>query len=416
MNDLTKTSVFIILFFSLFLSDYNLKAQTYPCFLYGSIKTVDGNMYEGSIRWNNEEVFLTDMFNSEKIENPYMKYLDDQPKTVEYKRKNRTSWYRIEYPNNGQYGSKSTYARKFECRFGDINSISVTGSESVNLELKTGKFINLKGGSNDLGTQIWIKDHELGLVKIDWNRIDVVHFFRPEKEVVENFGDPIYGKITTTIGEFTGFIQWDHDERLLQDHLDGSSNDGKLSIPFTKIRKIQKAEQGSVVTLQSNRELNLSSSNDVTHTNRGIVVTIPQVGSIDFTWKHFLSLEIIPLPTESVSCFSEFVESKRLYGRLSTKQNKIFEGIIVYDMDEAMDAEILNGLNDKLSFSIPFRNVKKITPKSYSYCLVELKNGQQLFLGDQTDVSGRNSGVIIFTESDKYEVVAWEDINEIEFR
>ncbi|NOU61333.1 hypothetical protein [Marinifilum caeruleilacunae] len=413
MEYLIKIVLFFSLFFSLLLNALGLGAQNYPCYLYGSITTVDGDVYEGPIRWNDEEVFLTDVFNSQKIENPYLKYLDEEkPQIVEYKKRRRTSWYRVEYSNGS---TNQSLIRKFECRFGDINSISVTGSESVNLELKTGKFINLKGGSNDVGNQVWIMDHELGLLKIDWNRIDVVNFFRPENQIQENFGNPIYGKITTTIGEFTGFIQWDHDERLLQDKLDGLSRDGDMNIPFAKIKEIKKQENGSLITLQSGRELHLKSSNDVSRSNRGIIVTIPQVGRIDFTWKHFLSLEIIALPQNVVNCFSEFKDSERLYGKLTTKEGKTFEGVIVYDLDEAMDSEVLNGLNDKLEFSIPFRNVKKITPKAYNYCLVELKSGQNLYLGDQTDVSGKNAGILIFTGNDQYEIIDWDDLEEIEF-
>jgi hypothetical protein len=318
----------------------------------------------------------------------------------------------VEYRDEQSY---SAFNRKFECRFGDIKSISITGRESVNLELKTGKFINLSGGSNDVGNLVWIMDHELGLLKIDWNRIDVVNFYSPEKQPVENFGEPIYGKITTTIGEFTGFIQWDHDERLLQDKLDGVSRDGDIDIPFTKISKIRKEENGSRITLLSGRSLLLKSSNDVSRNNRGIIVTIPNVGRIDFTWKHFLSLDLLPLPQSAMTCFSEFNDSERLYGKITNYEGETFEGVIVYDLDEAMDSEILNGFNDELEFSVPFRNVRKIIPKAYNYCLVELKSGQNLFLGDQTDVSGKNSGILIFTGNDNYKIFDWEDIQKIEF-
>lgn len=66
------------MFFTILLSALGIKAQNYPCYLYGSITTVDGDVYEGPIRWNDEEVFLTDVFNSEKIENPYLKYIKEE--------------------------------------------------------------------------------------------------------------------------------------------------------------------------------------------------------------------------------------------------------------------------------------------------------------------------------------------------
>ena len=414
MKYLSKALVFFFLVINFQFGGLNLNAQSYNCYLYGSITTVDGDVYEGPIRWNDEEVFLTDVFNSEKIENPYLKYLDKEIRDDKYAGK-RKSRYGFEV-SRGNYRDVqyAKYIRKFECRFGDIASISVTGEKSVNLELKTGKFINLSGGSNDLGNKVWVLDNELGLMKIDWNRIDVVNFFRPSIKPVENFGEPIYGKITSTIGEFEGFIQWDHDERLLRDKLDGWSRDGDISIPFSKISKIQKIERGSRITLPSGRQLELKSSNDVTRNNRGIIVTIPEVGRIDFTWDHFLSLELMPIPQNVVTCFSEFKDSDRLYGKITTHNDKTYEGVIVYDLDEAMDSEILNGLNDKLDFSIPFRNIKKIEPKSYNYCLVELKNGENLFLGDKTDVSGKNLGILIFTGSEEFQFLKWEDVKVLE--
>nr|WP_320118441.1 hypothetical protein [uncultured Marinifilum sp.] len=404
MNYLYK----IVLSFFLFLSVSGLKSQTYNCNLYGSITTVDGDIYKGPIRWNDEEVFLTDIFNSQKIENPYLKYLGNKDRSGnDYKRSNR--WF------NDEASQSSRYARKFECRFGDIKSLSVTGYESVNLELNTGKFINLSGGSNDLGNSVWILDHELGLIKVAWNRIDLVNFFTPDVQATESFGDPIYGKITSTIGEFEGFIQWDHDERLLSDKLDGRSKDGDVNIPFDRIKKIQKTKYGSLISLSSGREFELKNSNDVTSQNRGIIVTISGVGRIDFTWKHFLSLELLPIPKGKINCYSEFKKTERLYGKVTTTKNDVYEGVIVYDLDEAMDSEILNGLNDNLEFSVPFKNIKKIEPKSYDYCLIELKTGENLYLGDQTDVSSTNAGVIVFKGENEYQLIKWTNIKLIEF-
>ena len=389
-------------------------AQTYQCYLYGSITTVDGDIYKGPIRWNDEEVFLTDVFNSSKESNPYLKYINgnDDEEHRSYYRRGR--WY-DRYSDGARGTVNSKYDRKFECRFGDIKSISVTGRESVSLELKSGKFINLSGGSNDVGSRIWILDHELGLIKLDWDRVDVVDFYLPEKEMSEKFGNPIYGKLTTTKGEFTGFIQWDHDERLLKDKLDGKSRDGDVAIPFDKIKSINKIEGGCRVKLHSERNLELSGKNDVNRDNRGIIVTIPGVGRIDFPWKHFLSLDLTPFPESVAKCYSEFPESERLYGKITSTKGETFEGVIVYDLDEAMDSEILNGLNDKLDFSIPFRNIKIIQPKAYNYCLVELKNGEKLYLGDQTDVSDSNAGILIFTGENHYEFFKWKQIESIEF-
>jgi len=388
------------------------------CMLYGSITTVEGQKYEGPIRWGNEEVFLSDIFNSEKISNPYLKYLNKSNFKENYKsssRSNSDNWVNISVNHSRQNDHSNYYSRKFQCRFGDIKSITVTGRERVSLELKSEKFINLRGGSNDINTRVSIIDHELGLLKLDWNRIDFINFFRPDRESIDSFGKGIYGKLLTTQGEFTGFVQWDHDERLLDDKLDGKSSDGDLKIPFGKIKSIKKIEQACLVRLKSGRELKLSGTNDVNRNNKGIIMNLPNIGRADFHWKHFVSFEILDDVDPQKLCDTSFPESERLYGKVHTKSGRVFEGIIVYDLDEAMDSELLNGYNDDIKFSIPFRNIATIKPMANDYASVELISGEKLFLGDQADVSYKNAGILIFTSSEEYHILKWDELDKIVF-
>lgn len=396
MKFITKLALFFILFIKMLSVSLTAQSQQYQSFLYGSITTTDSITYTGAIRWDEEEVFLTDIFNASKTENPY----------IEYVNKLSSPQNPLSYPIGN---------RGFQCQFGDIASITVTGLNSAIVELKNQKFIAVRANSNDIGNTVQIMEQELGLLNIDWNKIKEVKFFPPKTFDVENFGNPIYGKITTSVGEFTGFIQWDKDERLLSDKLDGYSAKAKLSIPFSKISNIQKIKQGVNVTLISGRQVVLKNTNDVTSINRGIVVTIPNVGRIILDWKHFLSANITAFPKKFTNCYNLFPATKRLAGTICTKANQQIKGIIIYDLDEAMDAEILDGLNDHLQFEIPFRNIKKIETKSYDYCLVELKKGNKLYLGDQTDVSDKGMGFLIFTGGDKYQYYQWNEIKWIEF-
>ncbi|RUT73564.1 hypothetical protein [Ancylomarina longa] len=416
MGYLIKILLFFFLFLKLLCNSFELNAQNYSCDLYGSITTVDSVVYTGAIRWNNEEVFQTDFFNSRKESNAYLKYLDplEHQKTRVKSRKNYWAGFKfVRESNDNDWQTK--YSRKFQCRFGDIKSITVTGRESVDLELKTGKFIQLKGGSNDLGTQIWILDKELGLLKIDWERINVINFFTCSDNNCQYFGNPIYGKLISTKGEFVGFIQWDHDERLQTDFLDGRSVDGEVSIAFSNILSIQKLKEGCRVMLKSGRELDLIGKNDVNNNNRGVIVDIPGVGRVDFSWEHFLSLKLMPLPEKIAGCMDQFPNSQRLYGTVYSNAGRIYKGIIVYDLDEAMDSEILNGYNDKIEFFLPFRNIKIIEPKAFNYCMVELKTGQKLYLGDQADVSEQNAGILVFTGINEYSFLQWNEIKRIDF-
>ena len=386
------------------------------CMLYGSVTTIEGKTYEGPIRWGNEEVFLSDLFNSEKVSNPYLKYLNKSNFKTNYKsssRSNNGDWVNVSI--NTKRNNSDYLGRKFQCRFGDIKSITITGRTSVNLELRSEKHINLNGGSNDINTRISVLDNELGLLSLNWNKIDVIQFFRPTQKTSDSFGQGIYGKLTTTQGVFTGFVQWDHDERLLDDKLDGKSSDGDLKIPFKKIKNITKLDNNCLVKLISGRELKLYGTNDVNSSNKGIIMNLPNIGRADFHWKHFISFEILDEVAPESLCDTSFPDSERLYGKIITKSNEEFEGVIVYDLDEAMDSELLNGYNDDIKFSIPFRNIESIKPMANDYAAVVLKSGEKLFLGDQTDVSYKNAGVLIFTSSEEFNIFKWDDIEKIIF-
>ncbi|MGZ2370746.1 hypothetical protein ACXR6G_13275 [Ancylomarina sp. YFZ004] len=386
------------------------------CMLYGSITTINGKTFEGPIRWGDEEVFLSDIFNSEKTSNPYIKYLNKSNFKTDYKsssRSNNKDWINISVKNKRQ--NTNYLARKFQCRFGDIKSITITGRESVNLELKSEKYINLRGGSNDINARISILDIELGLLSLNWNKIDVIKFFRPAQKTSDSFGQGIYGKLTTTQGVFKGFVQWDHDERLLDDKLDGKSSDGDFKIPFRKIKSITKRENTCLVKLASGREIELYGTNDVNSSNKGIIVNLPNIGRADFHWKHFISFEILDEKTPESLCDTSFPSSERLYGKVFTKTGQELEGVIAYDLDEAMDSELLNGYNDDIKFSIPFRNIESIQPMANDYAAVILKSGEKLFLGDQADVSDKNAGILIFTSSEEFSIIKWDELKKIVF-
>lgn len=387
------------------------------CMLYGSITTIEGRTYEGPIRWGDEEVFLSDIFNSEKTSNPYLKYLNKSNFKTNYKsssRSNNKDWINVSV-NNKRHNT-NYLARQFQCRFGDIKSITITGRESINLELKSEKYINLSGGSNDVNTRISILDIELGMLSLNWNKIDVIKFFRPTQKTSDSFGQGIYGKLTTTQGVFTGFVQWDHDERLLDDKLDGKSSDGDFKIPFRKIKSITKHENACLVKLASGREIELYGTNDVNSSNKGIIVNLPNIGRADFHWKHFISFEILDEKTPESLCDTSFPNSERLYGKVFTKAGQELEGVIAYDLDEAMDSELLNGYNDDIKFSIPFRNIESIKPMANDYASVILKSGEKLFLGDQADVSYKNAGILIFTSSEEFSILKWDEIEKIVFQ
>lgn len=64
----------------------------------------------------------------------------------------------------------------------------------------------------------------------------------------------------------------------------------------------------------------------------------------------------------------------------------------MYDLDEAMDFELLDGQNGNISYRVPFKYVQKIEPKNYKYTWVKLSGGTELVLGTMCDVTAANDG------------------------
>jgi len=382
-------------------------------FIYGKVTTIDDNTYTGQIRWGKEEAFWTDMFNAGKRFNDNLQYLSQEERDhlEEYRHQRSHNWYEF----NIRFGERD-FTHQFTTQFGNIKALYFTGRERVDVELKNGEKIEVLGeGYNDIGGKIRVFDVELGKVELRWSRIDKIEFSPTPSTLKEKFGDPLYGTVKTYNGDFTGFIQWDHDERISTDKLDGDTRDGDLSIEFGKIKSIEREGGGSNVVLKSGRELYLRGSNDVNGENRGIIVTDNKFGRVDIPWREFKMATFEDNAPNSGPSYNNFGAPKELKGTIKTTSGTSLSGRIIFDLDEALDTEVLQGNDDELEYIIPFKNIKRIAPKSYSYSNVELKNGLKFLLGESQDTDERNDGVLVFKGSKDPEYVRWEDIDEIIF-
>lgn len=415
-----KTKVFLGLMSLLaiqFTSFTPLNAQNDEGFIYGEVVSVDGKSYTGQIRWGKEEAYWADHFNSTKSGNDNIKYLSNEELESRRRDRNNKSWLEEMIEDVVETHSDQGISNHlFVCRFGDIKLLEVKGSNRAKLTMKNGKTIFLKGGSNDFGTTLRVLDNELGLIKINWDRIDEVRFMDSPKKQEIIMGEPLYGTVQTNHLDYTGYIQWDHDERLGSDKLDGDTEDGDLSLSFNKINSISKANNGALVVLQSGREINMRGSNDVNSGNRGIIVNIPGMGRVDIPWEEFRKVSFEQNHPNSGSPYADYDNPSMLRGTVTTINGKTISGKIIYDLDEAWDFEILQGEDNDIEYLIPFKYIKRITPRNYSYSRIDLKNGERLTLGKSQDVSDRNDGILVFTNAEDPTYFAWEKIESIEFK
>jgi hypothetical protein len=139
------------------------------------------------------------------------------------------------------------------------------------------------------------------------------------------------------------------------------------------------------------------------------------IGQIVVPWRDFESLEMTSNMSQELA-YSDYKSPKGLRGKVITINGEEHSGLIAYDLDEAWEFEILDGNDDRVNYNIPFKNIKNIIPKNYSYSMVILKNGMNLLLGDSRDVSEENDGVLVFTSKDAKPIyIRWSKIDEIIF-
>lgn len=384
-------------------------AQSVEGYIYGKVYT-DRATYIGPIRWGGEETFWTDLFNGAKRNNDYAKLI---PRSKDEK---DDWWSSYNWTFSSIWENKGT-SHQFTCQFGNIKEIVNTGRSYVILKLKNGGELQVDGeGYNDIGGKVQVLDEELGTMSISWDRIDRVEFLPAPPKLDLVFGQPLYGTVEGGRREkYTGFIVWDNDERLSSDKLDGDDDGDDVSFKFSEIESIEKSGDGSEVKLKSGRTIFLDNSNDVNSGNRGVLVASPEYGVIEFSWRAFRKVTFSAPPGSGPS-FHDFPTPQPMQATISLLDGDDVSGRVIYDVDEAIDFEMVEGKENDIEYSIPLRNIKRITPKNFDYSLIELRSGKTILLGGARDVSDENSGLLVFVKGKKDPVhIAWKKINEITF-
>ncbi len=387
-------------------------------FIYGTVQSWDGKTFTGQLRWGKEEALWTDMFNASKMENEFIDYLEREDfDKLRYGRNGKNeddSWWgrvRTKYINNYD----DSYTHQFNCQFGNLKAIKKHGSSKVIVELRDGTKRKLNGsGYNDVGAKIRVYDAEIGKVELSWDDVEEVTFAETPNTLVSKIGEPLYGKVEAWDGEYEGLIQWDKDERVTSDILDGEDDGRDMEIEFGNIASIKKRGRGSEVTLKSGKTFWLDDSNDVDDGNRGIVITNPDKGRVVIDWDDFEKLTLQKAP-DRLKSYNSFGAPTPIQGTITTIDGKKVSGRLVYDLDEAYGFEILNGEKGDTEMEIPFQNIKQIRPRSSGKSVIVLKSGDEIILEDSQDVSYRHTGILVFADgSDDPEYVVWADVELID--
>jgi hypothetical protein len=159
--------------------------------------------------------------------------------------------------------------------------------------------------------------------------------------------------------------------------------------------------------------MNLDGSNDVDDDNRGVIVKNPEFGKVKIGWDDFDKVTFVDKPEFQMSGYSDYPDPKFISGQVRTDRGNTLRGRIIYDLDEEWDFELLHGMHGETEYIIPFRIIKSIKPEGRRRAIVELRSGRTIELEESQDVTRKNDGILVFTDSRDPEYVRWQDVAEV---
>jgi len=389
-----------------------------PGFLYGRVTTVDGATYEGRLRWGgDQEAFWGDYYNGRNAANHWAAQVPADLLPKERRRALHILGFWIgpvrSYPMD--------LRRLFMARFGDIARIATSGRD-VRVTLKSGTAFaldRLEAGDLDDGVRVW--DAKRGVVDLDSLRIRTIELL-PAAPLAAPPAR-LHGTVHTRPGDFTGFVQWDRREcvgsdMLGSDILGRQSANSAFSLRFDTIRSIARRSSGGVlVTLRDGREVVLSRPQRGDG-NHGTYVDDPRYGRVLVSWEAFERLDFSD--ADSGPAYGDFPPGSPLRGSVTTGAGRRLAGRLVYDLDESETTETLDAPSQGVDYTIPFGLVASIVLPGRAdggarRAKVTLHSGEELQLGLEGDLGGRNGGLLVFAGgSARAEYVPWKDVARVD--
>ncbi len=380
--------------------------------IHGRVITSEGERYDGLIRWDKNEVSWVDMIDCTKeLELSKRRYKDNE----------KVKSIRIFGIRVGNVKTKGSYNMSAQCAvaFGHLEAIEVIEDDTALLIFKSGEEMEVKAGSTDIGDNIRgiiVEDPDEGEIEFEWDEIDRVEFSQGGYEVYSDYGDRLYGTLTTRKDDtFTGWVVWDADEVLEEDVLDGEQRGRDREIEFGKIRSIERRSSSSArVTLKNGDEITLKGTNDVDSSNRGISIFVEDFGVVKVDWDEFdrIDFEEAAAPVE----YSRFDGGKLLRGTVHTDSGESYTGNIRWDDDEEYTWEVMDTEFRGVEMDIELGNISSIRRKGCCSSIITLWDGHEFKVKGSNDVDDENKGIFVILDSGEEIEIDWDDFDYVEFK
>jgi hypothetical protein len=234
-------------------------------------------------------------------------------------------------------------------------------------------------------------------------------------------GGEIYGTVYTEGGrELTGPIRWDKNDNFWDDRLntvkkevikkaekekgfrmslfglklgpDDSSTRNSLSVNFGHLRSIERLEgvtEMARLTLKNGDTIEVrADGSDLGRRMRGLIVDDPEQGEVTLGWRDLDRIEFRANPNKESGR-----DGDRLHGTVETEAGS-FTGFVVWDRDESLAGDVLDGYEEGEEREIEFRRIRSIENKG-NKSLVTLTDGTSMLLGGTNDVDDDNRGISV---------------------
>jgi len=258
-----------------------------------------------------------------------------------------------------------------------------------------------------------------------------------------NAGDEgfIYGKVLTRSGEtYIGALRWGKQEAFWDDIFNATKDDNpylkyverdrdrydrdvdikifgmKINTQyagthlfitrFGDIASIKVKHRGdTIIKMKTGSEYYVTGSGDV---GESILILDDSLGKIKLKWDSIKSIDFMETPAKIKR------EGYRLKGKVLTNEME-FKGYIMWDAEECISTDILDGDSEDGDMEIEFGNIRSLTREGRHATMVTLKDGREFSLRGSNDVNDSNRGIYVYDDRFGKIEVNWSEFRKIEY-
>ncbi len=386
--------------------------------IYGTVISNNNEQTTGTIRWGEQEMWLSDIFNGQKMTTIGIEHFtDEQKEALEDHQPGpqaRVGGLQITFKSFFGNEIKQPY---YNIPFGALAKLELDNNNNKYLAtLHDGIVIDADSDTNDLSDDVYVLTAAGDTVSFDMDEIKVIEFSQAPTEA-KRFDQGIYGVLTTKSGQLQGRFMWDKDERALDEELDGyDENRTEHEIKFGKIKSIERQGDKSYVILKDGKSLLLGGTNDVDSSHRGLWFYHPDIGRQEIMWDDFVKLEFTDVDVKWLTFKDYQSHSHPLSGTIMLADNSTLKASeIAFDLNQQSGHELLEVEINNRNHYVPFRNIKKITQLNTSSVELQLRSGVKEIAYGQKAVSRDSNGLFVKDEHNNHQWIMWKDVKSIVF-